>query len=60
MLSSRPPLTDNVKYIDSGLRFSFPQQVQPVPLDVTLFIITMFSYFYLLSYDWCLLLVGGQ
>ncbi len=29
-----PPLTDNVKYIDSGPRFSFPQQVHPVPLDV--------------------------
>jgi hypothetical protein len=29
-----PPLTDNVKYIDSGQRFSFPQQVHPVPLDV--------------------------
>jgi hypothetical protein len=28
------PLTDNVKYIDSGPRFSFPQQVHPVPLDV--------------------------
>jgi hypothetical protein len=26
------PLTDNVKYIDSGPRFSFPQQVHPVPL----------------------------
>ena len=31
-----PPLTDNVKYIDSGLRFSFPQQVHPMPLDVLL------------------------
>jgi hypothetical protein len=29
-----PPLTDNVKNIDSGPRFSFPQQVHPVPLDV--------------------------
>jgi hypothetical protein len=29
-----PPLTDNVKYIDCGPRFSFPQQVHPVPLDV--------------------------
>ncbi len=29
-----PPLTDNVKYIDSDPRFSFPQQVHPVPLDV--------------------------
>jgi hypothetical protein len=29
-----PPLTDNVKYIDSGPRFSFPQQVHPVPLDI--------------------------
>jgi hypothetical protein len=29
-----PPLTDNVKSIDSGPRFSFPQQVHPVPLDV--------------------------
>jgi hypothetical protein len=31
-----PPLTDNVKYIDSGPRFSFPQQVHPVPLDASL------------------------
>jgi hypothetical protein len=29
-----PPLTDNVKYIDNGLLYSFPQQVHPVPLDV--------------------------
>ena len=29
-----PPLTDNVKYIDIGPRFSFPQQVHPVSLDV--------------------------
>jgi hypothetical protein len=29
-----PPLTDNVKYIDSGPRYSFPQQVHPMPLDV--------------------------
>ncbi len=29
-----PPLPDNVNCIDSGPRFSFPQQVQPVPLDV--------------------------
>jgi hypothetical protein len=29
-----PPLTDNVKYIDSGPPYSFPQQVHPVPLDV--------------------------
>ena len=29
-----PPLTDNVKHIDSGLCFSFPLQVHPVPLDV--------------------------
>ena len=34
MLSSCPPLTDNVKYIDIGPRFSYPQQVHPVPLDV--------------------------
>jgi hypothetical protein len=30
----RAPLTDNVKPIDSGPRFSFPQQVHHVPLDV--------------------------
>jgi hypothetical protein len=29
-----PPLTDNVKYIDSGQCFSFPQQVHPVPLGI--------------------------
>jgi hypothetical protein len=29
-----PPLTDNVKYIESGPRYSFPPQVYPVKLDV--------------------------
>ena len=29
-----PPLIDNAKYIDSGPRYSSPQQVHPVPLDV--------------------------